>query len=146
MHPDPVVQGIVDRQAITDTLYRYASAIDVKDYASVRSLFADDATARYGERDPIVGADRIVAWIEDNSRDQVWQHHLLSVYQVDIDGDNAAALTYHTSHRTSANDPTTASVIVARYHDELRRDGERWKLTSKYMEIGWRGNAAPRSG
>ena len=140
MHPDPVVQQIVDRQAITETLYRYASAIDVKDYASVRGLFVDDAAARYGEREWIVGADRIVEWIEDNSRDQQWQHHLLSVYHVDIDGDTATALTYHTSHRTTADDPTTASVIVARYHDELQRVGEDWKIARKYMEVGWRGS------
>ena len=140
MHPDPVVQQIVDRQAITETLYRYASAIDVKDYAAVRGVFADDAEARYGERDWIVGADRIVEWIEDNSRDQQWQHHLLSVYHVDIDGDAANTLTYHTSHRTGADDPTVASVIVARYHDELRRVGEDWKIIRKYMEVGWRGS------
>ena len=139
MHPDAAVQQIIDRQAITDTLYRYASAIDVHDYATVRQQLTDDAAARYGDGDWIVGGDQIIDWIQSNSGAHSWEHHLLSVYHVDIDGDTATTLTYHTSHRIKADDPTTASVIVARYHDELRRVGDSWKIARKSMEIGWRG-------
>lgn len=139
MHPDPAVQAILDRQAITDTLYRYASIIDNKDYGALRELFVDDAAARYADREWMEGADQIVAWIEEHSRDQMWQHHLLSVYHIDIDGDTASTLTYHTSHSIHVDEPTTATVIVARYHDELRRVDERWKIARKYMEVGWRG-------
>ncbi len=146
MHPDPVVQDLVDRQAITDTLYRYASAIDRQDYETVRGLFTDDASAKYGEREWMEGGDRIVEWIKANSVDQAWQHHLLSVYHIDIDGDAASALTYHTSHRLRSGDPETATVIVARYHDELRRTGGRWKISRKYMEVGWRGARTSSAG
>ena len=138
MDRDPVVQHLLDRQAITDTLYRYASTIDVKDYEGLRGVFADDAIARYGERDWMIGADEIVAWIADYGHTRSWQHHLLSVYHVDIDGDSAKALIYHTSHQTAVDDPDTVLVIVARYHDELRRIAGTWKITKKHMEVGWR--------
>ena|SRR5438445_11394062 len=139
MDRDPAVQDLLDRQAITDTLYRYASTIDRKDYEGLRTLFSDDATARYGKRNWIVGGDRIVEWIADHGRQQAWQHHLLSVYHVDIDGDTASALTYHTSHQVADGQPDTVALIVARYHDELRREGNTWKIVRKDMEVGWRG-------
>jgi ketosteroid isomerase-like protein len=138
MDRDPAVQAMLDRQQIVDTLYRYASTIDRKDYAGLRNVFADDATARYGEREWITGADAIVEWITEHGRQQTWQHHLLSVYHVDIDGDRAMALTYHTSHQATVGEPDTVKVIVARYHDELRRIGDGWRIGRKDMEVCWR--------
>ena len=59
------------------------------------------------------------------------------MYHVDIDGDEASALTYHTSHQTDDADPDTVIVIVARYRDVLRRQDGEWKIADKLMEIGW---------
>jgi hypothetical protein len=137
MDPE-VLQRVLDRQEITDTLYRYASTIDTSDYERLRELFADDAEAQYGDRDWMVGAGTIVDWIADHGRDMAWHHHLLSVYHVDIDGDAAKALTYHTSHQVARDDPDAVRVIVARYHDELRRQDGTWKITRKVMEVLWR--------
>jgi hypothetical protein len=138
MGRDPALRDLLDRQAITDTLLRYASTIDRDDYLSLRQVFTDDATAWFGKRDWLVGADRIVDWVAEHSRDQPWQHHLLSVYHVDIDGDVASTVTYHTSHLTPVDDSDMVRVIVARYYDRLRRVGNTWKIVSKDLEVGWR--------
>lgn len=131
------VQELLDRQRIQDTLYRYASTIDVKDFPRLRELFVDDAVGQYGDAPPIHGADAIVAWIDSMTADSTWQHHKLTVYHVDIDGDEATALTYHTSHQTTVADPDVVTVIVARYRDVLRRVGDGWKIAEKVFEIGW---------
>jgi len=138
MERDPAVTDMLDRQAITDVLYRYASSIDHKDYDGLRAVLADDARAKYGDRDWMEGADAIVAFNREYGARQAWQHHLLSVYHIDITGDAASTLTYHTSHQTSADDPTTVRVIVARYYDQLRREEDGWKIASKEMKVGWR--------
>ena len=137
MDIERTVQDLVDRQQIADTLYRYASSIDYKDYPTLRSLFVDDAVGKYGDAPAIEGADEIVKWIDEATKDRAWQHHKLTVYHVDIDGDEARALTYHTSHQTTVDDPDTVIVIVARYRDVLRREGGTWKIADKRMEIGW---------
>ena len=137
--PDTVLRGLIDQQGIRETIYRYASAIDGKEYEVVRSLLAADARARYGNRDWVVGADEIVRWLILDGENHLWRHHLLSVYHIEVEHDAARTLTYHTSHCVWASDPHTATIVVARYHDRLRRDGERWVLTQKFMEIGWRG-------
>jgi SnoaL-like protein len=131
------MQALQDRLDITDTLYRYASCIDQKDIGGVRATFTDDLWAQYGNAEPMVGGDAVAGWIDDATRDCVWQHHLLSVYHVDIAGDRANALVYHTSHRLFAADPDRVEVIVARYHNELRRTGEGWKIDRLVFEVLW---------
>jgi 3-phenylpropionate/cinnamic acid dioxygenase small subunit len=132
------LQQVVDFHQVGQVIYRYASAVDDADFATVRRLFADDARVKFGDHDEVVGADAIVAWIEAAMGDRAWQHHLVSVYHVAVDGDEAAALTYHTSHQTLKADPDTVVVIVARYHDRLRREEGAWRISAKTMEIGWR--------
>lgn len=139
MKPDQRrLQALVDFHDVGQVLYGYASSIDVKDFASLRTLLTDDAVAKFGDYEPVAGADAVVAWIEQATDDRSWQHHLISVYQVDVDGDEATALTYHTSHQTFVAEPDVVAVIVARYHDRLRREDDRWRIAEKTMEIGWR--------
>jgi len=86
---------------------RYASTIDAFDHAGLRGVLADDVWAQYGNADPVAGGDALARWIEEATATVVWQHHLLSVYHVDIDGDDAKALVYHTSHQLFEEDPPT---------------------------------------
>ncbi|MGF7237703.1 MAG: nuclear transport factor 2 family protein [Frankia sp.] len=137
MISDATTQALLDRMDITDLLYRYASSIDRKDIDGVRGTFADDLWAQYGNAEPMVGGDTVAKWIDEATRDCVWQHHLLSVYHVDIAGDTAKALVYHTSHQVFRSDPDTAHVLVARYHDELKRADDGWKLSRLVFEILW---------
>ena len=129
------LQELVDRQQILDTLYRYASTIDSKDYPRLRSLFADDAVAQYAGGAPLHGADTIVSWIDQMTLDRSWQHHLLSVYHVDIEGDEARTLTYHTSHQLTDSDPDTVIEIVGKYRDTLRKLDGAWKIVDKVFEV-----------
>lgn len=133
------IQALYDRQQIEDTLYRYASSIDVKDYDTLRSIMADDVEGIYGDRAPFVGPDALVGWIADHGRNCTWQHHLLNVYHVDIEGDTAQAVTYHTSHQATSDAPGVVRVIGARYYDTLRRSTDgRWLLIRKRMDVLWR--------
>jgi ketosteroid isomerase-like protein len=134
---DPAVQALNDRLDITDTLYRYASCIDVKDNAGIRAILTDDLWARYGNTDPLTGGDTVAKWIDEMTRDCVWQHHLLSVYHVDVAGDHADALVYHTSHQLFEADPETVHVLVGRYRNKLTRTPEGWKISRLSFEILW---------
>jgi len=134
-----------DRELVEETLYRYASTIDAGDHERLRTLLTDDARAKYGARDWLEGADAVVAFIRDKGADVGWQHHLLSVYHVDVDGDDATALTYHTSYQIVRDRPDEAAMIVARYHDRLVRVDGSWLIREKRMEIGWRETRAGTS-
>lgn len=143
---DPAVRVLQDRAEITDVLYRYASTIDRFDRDGLRSLLADDLWAQYGNAEPISGGDAVAAWIGDATANVVWQHHLLSVYHVEVDGDRASALVYHTSHQVFEDDPDTAKLLVGRYHNELRREPGGWRISRLVLEILWGEEKADAAG
>jgi len=134
---DSPIQALVDRTEITDTIYRYASCIDRRDNDGVRSVLADDLWAQYGNADPITGGDNVVKWIDEFTRDCVYQHHFLSVYHIDVTGDVADALVYHTSHQEFGSDPGTMHILVGRYHLRLSRGSGGWRISRLVFEIGW---------
>ena len=133
---DDVIRAMAEKSAIEEVLLRYASAIDIKDYPTLRSLFCDDIRGQYGSV-VVEGGDELLKWIDEQTADTAWQHHYLNVYHVDVDGDSASALTYHTSHQVKTATPNQCTKIVARYHDKLRKQDGAWKIADKVMEIGW---------
>jgi ketosteroid isomerase-like protein len=134
---EAAIRAIQDRIEITDVLYRYASTIDKFDHEGLRATLADDITAQYGNAEAVTGGDEVAAWIGEAIRTVIWQHHLLSVYHVDVDGDRATALVYHTSHQVFEDDPRSAKLLVGRYHNELRREPDGWKISRLVLELLW---------
>ena len=134
---DTALRALQDRSDITDVLYRYASTIDRFDLDGMRRVLADDLWAQYGNADPVVGSDAVAAWIGEAIASVVWQHHLLSVYHVEVDGDRASALVYHTSHQVFEDAPDTAKLLVGRDHNELRREPDGWRISKLELEILW---------
>jgi len=104
-----------------------------------------DLWAQYGNAEPAESADTVIQWIREATKNCVWQHHLLNVYHVDIDGDQASTLSYLTSYQVFEEDPNAAIILVARYHDELRRTPDGWKLAKRVMELLW-GETKPDAG
>ena len=134
---DPAVRAIQDRIEITDVLHRYASTIDKFDQQGLRATLADDLVAQYGNAEPITGGDAVAAWIAEAISTVIWQHHFLSVYHVEVDGDSAKALVYHTSHQVFEDDPKRAKLLVGRYHNELRRESDGWRISRLLLELLW---------
>jgi ketosteroid isomerase-like protein len=139
------VRALQDRIDIEEVLYRYSSAVDSFDKEGLRSCLADDLWAQYGNSEPVTGGDTLANWIADATATVIWQHHLLNVYHVKIDGDKASTVSYLTSYQVFENDPKAAIILVARYHDELRRTPDGWKLSRRVMELLW-GESKPDAG
>lgn len=131
------LKALQDRTEIADVLYRYSSAVDSFDKAGVRSALADDIWAQYGNGDPVEGGDKLADWISGATATVIWQHHLLNVYHITIDGDQAKTLSYLTSYQVFKENPDAAIILVARYHDELKRTPDGWKISRRVMEVLW---------
>jgi hypothetical protein len=143
--PTDVVQR--DRVDITDVLYRYASATDRFEYdVGLRSVLTDDIVAKYGNAEPLHGADAVIDFFNEFTTGCLMQHHFLSVYHVDVDGDHAEALVYHTSHQLFERAPGIIHVLVGRYHDELRRTEQGWKISKLLLELCWGERRADATG
>jgi hypothetical protein len=135
---ESAVTAWVDRLEVADAIYRYGSAIDSFDDDAIRAVFDDEITAQYGKNtDVLHGPDAVLEFINSFTEDCAWQHHFLNVYRADVDGDHATALVYHTSHQVFRSAPGTVNVIVARYHNELRRTNGSFRISKLYMEVLW---------
>jgi ketosteroid isomerase-like protein len=131
------LETLQDRIDIADVLYRYSSAVDSFDTDGLRSTLADDIWAQYGNGDPVEGGDKLASWIAGATATAIWQHHLLNVYHITVDGDQAKTLSYLTSYQVFEENPDAAVILVARYHDELRRTPDGWRLSKRVMELLW---------
>jgi ketosteroid isomerase-like protein len=141
------LDALRDRIEITDVLYRYASSIDTFDFdGGLRSVLADDLVAQYGNADPYHGADEVVGFVKEWCKTCVMQHHFLSVYHVEVSGDTATALVYHTSHQLFDPNPSVVNVLVGRYRNELRRTDEGWKISKLLLELCWAERRADATG
>jgi hypothetical protein len=139
------LRALQDRTDIADVLYRYSSSVDSFDNDGIRSVLADDIWAQYGNAEPVTSGDKLAAWIAEATATVIWQHHLLNVYHVTVDGDQAQALSYLTSYQVFKENPDAAIILVARYHDELRRKPGGWKISKRIMELLW-GESKPDEG
>jgi hypothetical protein len=135
---EPAAAAWVDRLEIADVIYRYGASIDSFDDAAILATFDEECTAQYGKNtDVLHGPEAVLEFINSFTEDCIWQHHFLNVYRVDVDGDRANVLIYHTSHQLFEHSPDTVHEIVARYHNEVRRRDGVWRISKLYMEVLW---------
>jgi hypothetical protein len=139
------LRALQDRADIEEVLYKYSSCVDSFDRDGVRSCLADDIWAQYGNGEPVTDGDTLADWIAEATATCIWQHHLLNVYHVTIDGDEASTVSYLTSYQVFEADPKAAIILVARYHDELKRTPDGWRISKRIMELLW-GESKPDAG
>ncbi|MDF1602232.1 nuclear transport factor 2 family protein [Nocardioides sp. YIM 152315] len=124
------LQCLVDDLEIRRVMQDYAAAVDARDWTVLRTVLADDLVVDYHNGRTIVrGGDAVVTYIRENTAHLAWQHHNVSTYRVDVDGDTATGLTYLISHQQIAEDLSHLLMMVARYDCQFRRRDDRWQLS-----------------
>jgi len=121
----------VDRDEIVALLVRYARAIDTKDWKLLRSCFTDEATTDYGDIGSWRGAGDLVRFMEDAHAGMGPTQHLLSNFQIELDGDHASSLTYVHAVTVLASHPDDWIDTIGTYEDGLRRGGDGWRIAHR---------------
>lgn len=132
-----------DKLAAIETVYRYATGVDTRDWALYRSVFADLVRfdfSSYGLEQPVVEmpADDWVAAVKLQFSGLHATQHCMTNPLADIKGDSAAVTMYlRAIHVFDPNDPTAWYTVGGYYNDELvRRDG-RWLLCGVKLTVTW---------
>lgn len=133
---DPEVARILDRQAITDCLHRYAEAIDRCDNDLLAELFEADAALDYG-----VFTGSFTEFLEHRRSPGAMQatHHLIGNVRIAFDGLNHARSICYLSavHRALRAGGLIDEMVRGRYLDTLvKRDG-RWRIASRRLIYDW---------
>lgn len=148
---DPELRALLDRQEIIDLTIRYATALDARDWALLRSCFVPDAVGRYdtlGKLEGYVatheGYDAIERLCQAALNPLDASQHLLTNHVVEIAGDEGTATLYfQAQHVRSSAHGGSNYIIAGRYQHRVVRTADGWKITHLHLSAIWNeGNPA----
>lgn len=140
------IQELLDKQAIAELTYLYASAIDRGDFELLATLFTSDAMLHYGVYEAPASA-LIASGRGGRSAPYLMTHHQMGNLLVQFDGDDrATAVSYlHAVHRAQRDGGAIDEMVRARYFDRLvKRDGK-WRFAERTLVFDWSHIAAADS-
>ncbi|MBX3028070.1 nuclear transport factor 2 family protein [bacterium] len=124
------VRALIDRAAIHDLIMRYARGVDRRDLAQVASCFAADAA--YEGSLGSGGIDVVLAALRERMPRYRTTMHFLTNPLIEVRGDRASCETYAlVYHRLETEDDAEDFIVGVRYLDELARQAEGWRITSR---------------
>ncbi len=133
-----------DRLAVAETVYRYATGVDRRDWALYRSLFTDTVTIDFSSFDlnispGVVRADDWVAGLIPLFSGLSATQHSMSNPLATVDGDTATISMYVQAHHVyDPHDPASWYTVAGYYDDSLVRLDDRWLLTGVRLTVVWR--------
>lgn len=124
-----------DRQAITDVLIEYCSALDRMDLPRLAALFTDDCVVEYGP-EPALQSRGAAALEKSLQRMWRWQrtsHHLSNV-QIGFTTDDEARTSSYVHAWHERPDGSTATIFGI-YKDLFVRGDNGWRIAERRMEM-----------
>jgi hypothetical protein len=130
---------VADRQDIDDVLYRYAWALDQRDWELLRTCFTADAVADFLELGGVnEGIDTIVGLVSGVLSGLDASQHLIGCPRVSIAGDTATATCYLQAQHVYKGAPGGDHFLVGgTYADRLIRTPDGWRIQHRTLHATW---------
>ncbi|MEX2207131.1 MAG: nuclear transport factor 2 family protein [Myxococcota bacterium] len=130
-----------DIAEISQLLYRYARAIDAKDWKALEQIFTPEARIHYAvERGAELRFAELGPWLAQAMRIFKATQHVITNPLVEIDGERARCTSYLTGTHVQVRREGGARVLTtegSRYSDELVRTRLGWRIASRKLERTW---------
>ncbi|HLL82754.1 MAG TPA: nuclear transport factor 2 family protein [Longimicrobium sp.] len=131
-----------DRQAVADVVAHVALDADAREWAALRSRFADRVEVDYssltGQPAATVDADALMAGWSALLPGFDATQHLLGPVVVEVDGDRATAHTHvRATHRIAGAAGGELWVVGGRYTYGLVRTPSGWRVASTRLELAY---------
>jgi hypothetical protein len=133
-----------DQQAVAETVYRYATGVDRRDWVLYRSLFTDTVTIDFSSFDPAIApremsADDWMAGLVPLFTGLASSRHTMTNPRATVDGDAATiTMDVQADHVHHADDPASWYTVGGYYEDALVRVDGRWLLSGVRLTVTWR--------
>lgn len=120
---------LIAERDIGRAIYRFARAMDERDWAALDDMVVPEATADLG-MGLVSGRAAIVTFIRSFLDDCGPTQHLIGNVVVDVDGERAASRCYvHDMHQGAGEKASLTFSTLGEYHDRwVRRDGSWWMV------------------
>ncbi|AIY03054.1 hypothetical protein ART_3455 [Arthrobacter sp. PAMC 25486] len=127
--------SVEEKQAITEVLYRYARAVDRKDFAAVAACYFPDANDNHGGYNG--NADGLVEDMKVRHRTIDSSQHFVTNVLIDLGVDVANVESYCLCYLRLDKEPGAESQLLStircRYVDRFeKRDGE-WRIADRIV-------------
>ncbi len=140
---------LFDHRDICDLLFRYARALDEKDWELLATCFTPDAVALYGEVlgrkegfEAIAATCRAALGHLDSSQ------HIVTNAEIEVAGESATARCYVHAQHTKAGTPGGDNLTIGGiYIDEIVLTDAGWRIRQRELKMLWQeGNQAVLAG
>lgn len=142
MTDDDALRTLLDRQAISDTVIRYATGIDLRDWEAYRSCFTDeveiDFTSFGGGEPGVMQADDWVAGVRAGLSGFAATQHISANHVIEIAGDEATCVSYMQAQHFLPNDRGDATLTLGGYYtNALVRTPDGWRIRRCRLTVTW---------
>ncbi|WP_428310532.1 nuclear transport factor 2 family protein [Hydrocarboniphaga sp.] len=128
---------LLDRAAISDTIFKYATGIDRRDWPLYRSIFTDevefDFTSWRGVRETMRADDWIVSVRQTLACFDATQHNMTNPV-ITLAGDEATIVVHMVAMHHFEGE---MQQLGGFYTNRLRRDASGWKISACCLTITW---------
>jgi hypothetical protein len=131
--PDTQWQELLDKQSITEVIYRYARSMDRLDRDLGRSVFWPEATADYHQQMYQGTGYGFVDMVMEAHPNYTAHSHQFSNILISVDGDTATSETYGdvTLRRLDEDGRCIDSRNLGRYVDRWEKRGGEWRIIER---------------
>lgn len=136
--------GSADKLDVAETVYRYATGVDRRDWAMYRSVFADTVTIDFSSFDPqlasrVLDADDWVAGVVPLFTGLAASQHSMTNPLARVEGDAATITMSVQAHHVYDPDDAASWYTVGGYYDDtLERVDGQWLLSGVRLTVTWR--------
>ena len=134
---DATLQALLDKQEITELVYRYMRGLDRLDAELLNSLFFEDGWCEYGFAN--CSPAEFVSFAIEALKSHAANQHFVGNILIDLQGDEAFGEVYFNAyHKVPAEGGGFEDCIIAgRYLDRYERRGGQWKFSYRSERVDW---------
>ena len=137
MSDDQAIQDLLDKQAITEIIYRYCRGLDRMDREMTLSCWHEGGTDDHGALYS-GSAEGFVEWLWPVHAAMERTQHTINNILIQIDGDKAGAESYYTVYLRSAMPGGFIDRVGGgRYCDNFERIDGVWKIRHRQSVSDW---------
>ncbi len=139
---DPRLQRMLDKQEIQESILRYASGVDMRDWELYRQCFTDpvevDFSSWNGGEPSIIPAEQWVAAVKSTLSGFEATEHTLTNFVIDVRGDEATAVLHVSAQHYLPNNQGDSTLLLGGYYThELVRAATDWKIRKARLTVTW---------
>ncbi len=131
-----VLQAVVDRQTITDLIYRYCRAMDRMDAALGYTVWHENSEVDYGPAIYRGGGRGFIDWVCAQHAPLIAHSHQVTNIIIELDGDTAGSESYVTAAFRMRRDGEVMQMTSrGRYVDRWSRRDGRWGIDKRVFVL-----------